>query len=82
METYTVRVWLPDRPGALGAVANFTLARAVFTVDASALAPFEFLRLPYDAASTEAKATAAGYRIGPWLDRLYSARHLVFGRPD
>jgi predicted phosphodiesterase len=42
----------------------------------------EFLRLPYDAASTEAKAAAAGYRIGPWLDRLYSARHLVFGRPD
>src|SRR5213592_3507988 len=22
METYTVRVWLPDRPGALGAVAS------------------------------------------------------------
>jgi drug/metabolite transporter (DMT)-like permease len=35
--------------GALGAVANFTLARALFSVDASALAPFEFLRLPYAA---------------------------------
>ena len=35
--------------GALGAAANFTLARALFSVDASALAPFEFLRLPYAA---------------------------------
>jgi predicted phosphodiesterase len=42
----------------------------------------ELLRLPYDAASTEAKAAAGGCRIGPWLDRLYSARHMVFGRPD
>jgi drug/metabolite transporter (DMT)-like permease len=35
--------------GALGAVSHFTLARALFSVDASALAPFEFLRLPYAA---------------------------------
>jgi len=32
----------------------------------------EFLRLPYDAASTEAKAAVFGYRINPLRDRLYS----------
>jgi predicted phosphodiesterase len=31
----------------------------------------EFLRLPYDAASTEAKAAVFGYRITPTTDRLY-----------
>jgi predicted phosphodiesterase len=32
----------------------------------------EFLRVRYDAASTEAKAAAFGYRIPPWTDSLYS----------
>jgi predicted phosphodiesterase len=37
----------------------------------------EFLRLPYDAASTEAKAAVFGYRITPATDRLYTlGRHL------
>lgn len=34
----------------------------------------EFLRLPYDAAATEAKASAFGYRIPPWLERLNTLR--------
>ena len=34
----------------------------------------EFLRVRYDAASTEAKAAAGGYRITPLLDRLYTWR--------
>jgi predicted phosphodiesterase len=34
----------------------------------------EFLRLPYDAASTEAKAAVFGYRINPLADRLYALR--------
>jgi predicted phosphodiesterase len=34
----------------------------------------EFLRLPYDAASTEAKAAVFGYRINRLTDRLYSLR--------
>ena len=34
----------------------------------------EFLRVPYDAASTEAKAAAGGYRITPLLDRIYTWR--------
>ena len=32
----------------------------------------EFLRVPYDAASSEVKALVFGYRITPWADRLYS----------
>jgi predicted phosphodiesterase len=34
----------------------------------------EFLRLPYDAASTEAKAAVFGYRINRLTDRLYTLR--------
>jgi predicted phosphodiesterase len=34
----------------------------------------EFLRLPYDAAATEAKAAAFGYRVPPWLERVYALR--------
>ena len=34
----------------------------------------EFLRLPYDAAATEAKAAAFGYRLTPVMDRYYSLR--------
>lgn len=34
----------------------------------------EFLRLPYDAASTEAKAAVFGYRINRLTDRLYTWR--------
>ena len=34
----------------------------------------EFLGLRYDAAATEAKAAAGGYRITPLLDRIYTWR--------
>jgi predicted phosphodiesterase len=34
----------------------------------------EFVRLPYDAAATEAKAAAFGYRLTPVMDRYYSLR--------
>ena len=34
----------------------------------------EFVRVPYDAAATECKAAAFGYRIPPWVDRAYSMR--------
>ena len=42
---------------------------AILDAGASAI---EFLRVPYDAASSEVKALAFGYRIGPWTDRLYT----------
>ena len=44
---------------------------ALFDSDAWTI---EFLRVPYDAAATEAKAAVGGYRIGPLTDRLYRWR--------
>ncbi len=44
---------------------------AIFDTDAWSI---EFLRLPYDAAATEAKAAVGGYRILPIVDRLYTWR--------
>lgn len=41
----------------------------------------EFLRLPYDAAATEAKAAVFGYRINLLTDRLYNLRRRFAGRP-
>lgn len=40
----------------------------------------EFLRLPYDAASTEAKAAVFGYRINRLTDRLYNLRRGLLRR--
>jgi predicted phosphodiesterase len=40
----------------------------------------EFLRLPYDAAVTEAKAAAFGYRLTPVMDRYYSLRRKLAAR--
>jgi hypothetical protein len=39
----------------------------------------EILRVPYDSAATEAKASAFGYRINPLTDRLYSLRRRFSG---
>jgi predicted phosphodiesterase len=47
----------------------------------SAERSIEFLSVPYDAAAAEAKAAVFGYRIQPWMDRLYAWRrrlHLSF----
>jgi predicted phosphodiesterase len=37
----------------------------------------EFVRVPYDAASTEAKSAAFGYRIPPWIERVDRLRRRV-----
>ena len=42
----------------------------------------EFLRVPYDAAATECKAAAFGYRIPPWVDRAYSLRKRLSRLPQ
>jgi predicted phosphodiesterase len=42
---------------------------AVLDTDASRV---EFWRVPYDCAATEAKAAVFGYRINPWMDRIYT----------
>jgi predicted phosphodiesterase len=41
----------------------------------------EFLRAPYDAAATEAKAAVFGYRIPPWIERIDRLRR-KFTRMD
>ena len=48
---------------------------AVFDSDAWTV---QFLSVPYDAASTEAKATVGGYRIGPVTDWLYTLRRRLY----
>ena len=47
---------------------------AEFAVFDSAAWTVDFHRVRYDAAATEAKAAAGGYRIGPLTDWLYSLR--------
>lgn len=49
---------------------------AVLDTDAWRL---EFHRVICDHARSEAKATAAGYRIDPWTDRLYSVQRRLIG---
>jgi predicted phosphodiesterase len=46
----------------------------------SAFNTVQFLRVRYDAAATEAKAAAFGYRIDPLTDRLYSLRRRIGAR--
>jgi len=41
----------------------------------------EFVRVPYDAAATECKAAAFGYRIPRWVDRAYSLRRRLSRLP-
>ena len=41
----------------------------------------EFIRVPYDAAASECKAAAFGYRIPPWMDRAYSLRKRLSRAP-
>ena len=49
---------------------------ATFESETLALA---FHRVPYDAAATESKAAAQGYRIDRWRDRLYDLQRRVVG---
>ena len=42
----------------------------------------EFIRVPYDAASSECKAAAFGYRIPPLVDRAYSMRKRLSRLPQ
>jgi predicted phosphodiesterase len=46
----------------------------------SAFGSVQFLRVRYDAAATEAKAAAFGYRINPLTDRLYTLRRRIAAR--
>jgi len=59
-------------PGSIDASRKREHKFAEFAVLDTALARLEFWRQPYDCASSEAKASAFGYRIPPLVDRLYT----------
>lgn len=59
-------------PGSLDASRKRSHRLAELAVLDTAALRIEFMRMPYDAAATEVKAAAFGYRITPFTDRLYS----------
>jgi predicted phosphodiesterase len=70
-------------PGAVDASRKTSSKLAECAVFDSSDWSIEFLRTPYDCASTEAKAAVFGYRINPLTDRFYTltrtlARRLRF----
>jgi predicted phosphodiesterase len=61
-------------PGSIDASRKRSHKLAEFAVFDSIAMSIEFLRVPYYAPATEAKAAALGYRIPPWMDGVYSLR--------
>jgi hypothetical protein len=61
-------------PGSVDASRKREHKSAEFAILDSAASSVEFLCVSDDAAATEAKAAAFGYRITPWTDRLYTLR--------
>jgi predicted phosphodiesterase len=59
-------------PGSVDASRKKGAKLAEFAVFDGAASSVTFHRVPYDAASVEAKAAAGGFRIERWRDRLYS----------
>jgi predicted phosphodiesterase len=72
----------PDReyfvnPGSLDASRKPAPKFAEFALFDSGPMTVEFVRVPYDDVRTEAKAAAAGYRIGRWRDRAYTVQRKI-----
>jgi predicted phosphodiesterase len=61
-------------PGSVDASRKSRHKLAECAIFDSSFATVEFLRVRYDAAATEAKAAAFGYRINPLTNRLYTLR--------
>ena len=64
-------------PGSVDASRKSRHKFAECAVFDSSFGSIEFLRVRYDAAATEAKAAAFGYRISPLADRLYTLRRRI-----
>jgi len=64
-------------PGSLDASRKHEHKLAEFALFDSGALTVEFFHVPYDDSFTEAKATTAGYRIGPWRDRLYTLQRKI-----
>lgn len=58
-------------PGSVDAARKRTGKLAEYAILDTGAWTIEFLRVPYDAASSEVKAVVFGYRISPWTDGLY-----------
>ena len=61
-------------PGSVDAARKPNRKFAEFAILDSSALQVEFRRVVYDSDASEAKAAAAGYRIGPWTDRIYTLR--------
>jgi predicted phosphodiesterase len=65
-------------PGSVDAARKREDKLAEFALLDSGTLKLEFQRIAYDDMASEAKAVAHGYRIGPWMDRLYwLRRHFI-----
>jgi predicted phosphodiesterase len=64
-------------PGAVDASRKRERKAAEFALLDTGAWQLELSSVPYDCAATEAKAAVFGYRINPWLDRLYTLRRNV-----
>ena len=68
-------------PGSVDASRKRNCKLAEYAVFDSAASTVRFERTPYDDASTESKAAAAGFRIDRWRDRLYDVQRRLVGPP-
>lgn len=69
-------------PGSIDASRKREHKLAECAVFDSVSSRFEFYRTEYDVSASEAKARAAGYRIGKWTDAVYTLkRRLASRRP-
>ncbi len=66
-------------PGSVDASRKRTSKLAEFAVFDSGASTVRFETTPYDDASTESKAAAAGFRIDRWRDRLYDVQRRFIG---
>ena len=66
-------------PGSVDASRKRASKLAEFAVFDSTASTVRFERTPYDDASTESKAAAAGFRIDRWRDRLYDVQRRLVG---
>ena len=66
-------------PGSVDASRKRGEKQAEFAVFDSVARALAFHRVPYAAERTEARASAAGYRIDRWRDRLYDVQRRVIG---
>ncbi len=66
-------------PGSVDASRKRASKLAEYALFDSVLLTVEFGRVPYDEAATETKASAAGFRIDRWRDRLYDVQRRFIG---